>query len=272
MSEGAQEIKARQRFVWAAGNYSEVAKVLEPASFDVVSATGTGPGTRLLDVGAGTGNLSVAAARAGATVLASDLTPELMEIGRARTESEGLNVEWRTADAENLPFEDSSFDVVGSVFGAIFAPRADLALGEMMRVVKPGGLVALTAWDKDSYTGATLALSARFGPPAPEGVDTPGSWGDAAVAKARFEAHAAEVEVREGSVLWDFESPEAAWAFMEENVPPMVVAKMMMPPERFEEMKQAYGDVLERFNRGTGGRVTIDSDYLLVLARKASGT
>ncbi len=97
----------------------------------------------------------------------------------------------------------------------MFAPRADVAAGEMLRVAKPGGLVALTAWDKDGYTGATLALSSRFAPPPPEGVDLPLEWGDVDIARARFEAHGAEVEVRRGMVEWDFEPRQAARSFME---------------------------------------------------------
>ncbi|MDQ3765962.1 MAG: class I SAM-dependent methyltransferase, partial [Actinomycetota bacterium] len=194
MSEAAQEIKDRQRQVWALGNYSEVANFLAPASVALADACGIGPGTKVLDVGAGTGNLALEAARRGATVVASDLTPELIEIGRERTTQEGLAIEWAIADAEDLQFEEDRFDVVTSVFGAMFAPRASKVAEEMLRVTRPGGLVGFTSWAGDGFTGQTFKLSVEYGPPTPAGLDNAGSWGDEEFARARFEEHGAEVE------------------------------------------------------------------------------
>lgn len=268
MDDPGQRVLERQRMVWSLGDYAKVAEILRPASVAVVDACGVGEGTRVLDVGAGTGNLAIEAARRGADVVATDLTPALIEIGRRRSHDEGFEIEWREADAQNLGFQDGSFDVVASVFGAMFAPDADAAVREMLRVTKPRGIVAFTAWASDGYTGRSLAITSGYLPPPPEGVDTAGSWGDEDVARSRFERHADTVEVRRGVVTWDFASADEARSFLETNAPPFVAAKSILPPERFDEMTRELEDLRDRFNKATDGRITIDSEYLLVLARR----
>jgi len=247
------------------GDYSVVAKVLEPASVALLDACAVTTGTKLLDVGTGSGNLAIEAARRGAAVTGSDLTPELLRRAQERAEAEGLSIDWREADAENLPFEDGTFDVVTSVFGAIFAPRAANAAAEMMRVTRHGGIVGMTAWAKDGYNGATFALSSRFMPPPPEGVDTPVSWGDEASARARFEAAGAEVEIRRASVVWPATKEHSD--LLKNNAPNMVAAKTFLPPETFDEMMRGLEAIQADYSHGTD---QIASDYLLILARKRS--
>lgn len=270
MSDVAQEIRDRQKAVWALGDYSTIAGMLEPASHALLDSCAVGPNTRLLDVGTGSGNLALEAARRGASVVGSDLTPHLLEIAKNRAAAEKLAIEWREADAENLPFEDGTFDVVTSVFGAMFAPRAQAAAAEMLRVTKPGGLVGFTAWHKDGYTGKTFELGSKYQPPAPEGIDVPWVWGDEDVARRRFEAAGAEVHIRESAVIWEFDSMEDYRKQMEEAAPPMVAAKMAMPPETFEELKKDFDELDDRFNRSESGGVEIESTYLEILARKPS--
>src|SRR5688500_8050177 len=118
MDDNAQQVLERQKMLWSLGDYSRIAWILLPAAKRLIAATGVSSGKRVLDVGAGTGNLALEAARAGAEVVASDLTPQMVEIGAARTREEGLQIEWTEAPAESLPFEDASFDVVASCFGA----------------------------------------------------------------------------------------------------------------------------------------------------------
>lgn len=262
------EVKERMKFVWAQGNYPEVAKMLTPAAEALVEACGVGPGMRVLDVAAGNGNVAIAAARRGASVVASDLTPELVEKGRARSEAEGLSIEWREADAEDLPFGDDEFDVVTSAFGAMFAPRAAHTAGELLRVTKPGGKVGFTSWSKDGHTGQTLAIASKYMPPPPEGVDGPLSWGDEDTARARFEPRASAVEVTRGVVPWRYDSIDEWEEWGETNVPPIVVAKQLLPPETFAELRAENKAVSERSNMATDGTVAVDSEYLLVVATK----
>lgn len=267
-TEPAQQIKDNHRKMWALGDYSQVAGFLQPASDALADACGIGAETTVLDVGSGTGNLALTAARRGATVVATDLTPQLLELAKGRSTEESLELEWHEADAENLPFEDGRFDVVTSVFGAMFAPHASKVAEEMLRVTKPGGVVGFTAWANDGYTGKNLELTSSYGPPAPPGIDTVGSWGDESVARKRFEDAGAEVDVTYGNVVWDFDSLPAAREFNETNVPPMVAAKMRMDPEKYEEMVAKQRELQETFNRGENGRVTIDAKFLVIVARK----
>ena len=148
------ELKARHRAMWASGDYpSMVETFLLPLGPRLVEACAIEPGARVLDVAAGTGNASLEAARSGAHVTASDLTPELLDAGRARAEAAGAELEWVEADAERLPFEDESFDVVISAIGVMFAPHHQLAADELVRVCKPGGTIGLLSWTPEGMIG-----------------------------------------------------------------------------------------------------------------------
>ena len=262
------ELKDRARFVWAQGDYPEVATHIESAAVALVDACEVGPDVSLLDVGAGTGNVAIAAAKRGARVIASDLTPELIEEGKKRTANEGLDIEWREADAEELPFEDNSFDIVTSCFGAMFAPRADRTASELVRVTKPGGKVGFAAWSLEGFQGQVFKVASSFMPPQPEGVDSPLSWGDEATARERFEKYASSVEITQGTVQWNFDSVEEWEHWGETKVPPIVVAKQLLPEDAFAQMRKESVAVAERFNRADDGSMELDSEYLLIVATK----
>lgn len=268
MSDAAEKATQLQRVIWALGDYSVIATILEPASETLLDMCGVARGTRVLDVGTGTGNLALGAARRGASVIGSDLTPQLLDIAKQRAEEEEVSVEWREADVQGLGFEDDSFDVVTSVFGAMFAPRAAQAAREMVRVAKPGGVVGFTSWTQDGYQGEVFAHAAKFMPPQPEGVDRAISWGDEQTARERFESTGAEVEIRREFVTWRFPSSEIDMDLMVNNAPPLVAAKQALLPEVFEEMLTGYECIRNSYNKATDGSVEIDSPYLLILARK----
>jgi ubiquinone/menaquinone biosynthesis C-methylase UbiE len=143
LSEPLDKLKEGMRWMWSLGDYPRLAKVLEPHAEALARACRIRPGATVLDVAAGNGNFAVAAARRGAIVTASDLTPRMVELGRTRSAAGGWHIEWAEADAEQLPFGDASYDLVASVFGAMFAPRPHLVASQLFRVVKPGGLVAM---------------------------------------------------------------------------------------------------------------------------------
>src|SRR5919205_3183820 len=147
MDEAAvDQMKQRSAEVWGLGDYSRIADLILPVSRALVDACAISAGQEILDVAAGTGNLTVVAGEEGASVVASDFAPAQVELGKARTAAEGLDVEWVVADAEELPFEDDRFDCVASVFGAMFAPKPERVARELFRVVKPGGTVGLAVW------------------------------------------------------------------------------------------------------------------------------
>lgn len=171
-------LKAKHRAMWASGDYpSMVETFLLPLGPRLVEAAGIGPGMRVLDVGAGTGNASLPAAQEGADVVASDLTPALLEAGRARAARLGVELEWVEADAEALPFADASFDVVISSIGCMFAPHHQLVADEIVRVCRPGGTLGLLSWTPEGMIGALLKTIGPFAPPPPAGATPPPRWG-----------------------------------------------------------------------------------------------
>src|SRR3954452_1702957 len=164
------ELKARHRAIWASGDYPSMVETwLLPLGPRLVSACDIGPGTLVLDVAAGTGNASLPAAERGAHVIASDLTPELLAAGRNRAEAAGVELGWVEADAEHLPFDDASFDVVMSAIGVMFAPHHQDAADELVRVCRPGGKLGLLSWTPEGTIGSLFRTMGPFAPAPPPG-------------------------------------------------------------------------------------------------------
>ena len=172
------ELKARHRKMWASGDYpSMVETFLLPLGPTLVEACGITAGMRVLDVAAGTGNASIPAAKTGAEVTASDLTPELFEAGRRRARAEGVELEWIEGDAENLPFDDESYDIVMSSIGAMFAPHHQEVADELVRVCRPGGTIGMLNWTPEGMIGALFRTMGPFAPPPPPGAQPAPLWG-----------------------------------------------------------------------------------------------
>ncbi len=165
--------------MWASGDYPSVAaEIIPDLGAVLVEACGIGPGHRVLDVAAGSGNAAIPAALAGAAVVACDLTPELFASGRERAVQHGVEVEWREADAEALPFADGEFDVVLSCVGVMFAPHHQAAADEMARVCRPGGTIGLINWTPEGFVGQMFAAMKPYAPPPPPGAQPPPLWGN----------------------------------------------------------------------------------------------
>jgi len=178
-SDEDRALKAKHRAVWASGDYPELASdLIWSLGPRVVEATGIRPGDRVLDIAAGSGNAAIAAALKGARVIASDLTPELFEAGRRLATEAGVELEWRTADAEYLPFDEGSFDAVISTVGVMFAPHHELAADEVIRATRSGGRIGLINWTPSGFIGRVFATMKPFNAPLPPGAQPAPLWGD----------------------------------------------------------------------------------------------
>jgi ubiquinone/menaquinone biosynthesis C-methylase UbiE len=263
-----QPIKDVQKLMWSLGDYREVARQSEPAAVALVEACGIEPGMEVLEVAAGTGNLALAAAQRGARVVASDLTPRMVELGRQRSAAEGLDIEWREADAEDLPFDDGRFDVAASTFGAMFAPRPQVAAAELFRVVRSGGTVGMANWTPKGYFGRLLAIALSYGPPPPAGIPSPLAWGEPEVVRERLGELARSVELQPRMAPIRFDSKQAAREFQERYNGPLIALRNSLPSERYAALMTDLDELVDQFNRATDGTVAIDVEYLLVVATK----
>jgi SAM-dependent methyltransferase len=260
------DYKGHVRDTWELGDYSVIAESTFPAAQALLDACAISAGQEVLDVAAGTGNLALLAAREGAAVVASDLTPGMVERGSARTSGEGYEVEWVVADVEQLPFEDGRFDCCASVFGAMFAPRPEVAAAEMFRVVRPGGTVGLASWTPDGFQGKVFASGSKH-VPMPEGVPVPALWGDEDVARERLSGLASSITVERHMVRHEYESPEG-WFEFSRNAGPTQARVKSLSSESRHEMKQELLALIDEYNQMDDGSVVLDAEYLVVVARK----
>lgn len=185
MPPGFAEMKRKMKAAWMAGDFGQIARHNERRGEEFVARLGLRPGMKVLDVACGTGNQSIPAARAGAEVTGVDIAANSLEQARKRAEAEGLKIRFMEGDAEQLPCEAAEFDVVCSMFGAMFAPRPQLVASELVRVCKPGGLVAMANWTPGGFVGRMFKINSKHAPP-PPGVPAPTLWGDEAVVRQRF--------------------------------------------------------------------------------------
>ncbi len=267
------ELKARHRAMWASGDYpSMVETFLLPLGPRLVEACEIGPGVRVLDVAAGTGNAAIPAAAAGATVVASDLTPELFDAGRARAEAEGVKLEWAEADAEELPFEDASFDTVISSIGVMFAPHHQAAADELVRVCRPGGTIGLLSWTPEGMIGGLFRTIGPFAPTPPPGAQPPPLWGGEEHLGDLF-GDRVEFERLERDVLevTAFDRPtDYAEHFKQRYGPTIAAQANARRNEREAEFEQALDSYYEEQNLGSAEDARFEMEYLLAVGRKRS--
>lgn len=219
----ADPVKELHRRMWALGDYARIAELISDLGRELVAAAGVGPGQRVLDVGAGTGNATLPAARTGAEVTAADLTPELLAVGERAARAEGLAVRWVEADAEHLPFDDGEFDVVLSCIGAMFAPDHAAAARELLRVCRPGGTLVMANWTPGGAVGHFFQVLARYGAPQPEATPTPTAWGEPAYATGLLGAGCARLQTAVRTVTARFDgSPEQLIALYQGHFAPVI--------------------------------------------------
>lgn len=264
-------IKQQARATWAAGDFDSVVQFIWEAGGVAAEAAGCGPGDRVLDIAAGSGNAAIQAAMRGADVVASDLTPELFGPGRRRAADNGVELEWVEADAEDLPFEDASFDVALSTFGIMFAPRQSVAAAELARVVKPGGRIALCAWRPAGYVADMFQTIARFMTPPPPVEAPPTRWGTEEGAHELLD-DAFEIRCEERVLAQTYAGPvDDMTDYFVARFGPMVMARRVLEPEgRWDEFLGAYRDVTYRWNEGGEDETALPATYLLVTGTRRS--
>jgi SAM-dependent methyltransferase len=269
--EADRALKAKHRAIWASGSYEVVAKeIVSPLGPILVRAAGVKPSDRVLDVAAGTGNASIPAAETGAQVVASDLTPELLEIGRRDAGERGLSLEWRVADAEALPFGDDEFDVVLSCLGVMFAPHHQAGADELVRVCRPGGTIALLSWTPEGFIGQLFATMKPYAPPPPPGAQPPPLWGNEEHVRELLGDRVSDVEVRRQTLeVRRFDVPEDFREHFRTNYGPTIAAyrNIAEDPERVASLDQALARLALQNDRGTD-RTVLGWEYLLLTARK----
>jgi SAM-dependent methyltransferase len=266
-----RDLKQRHRAMWALGDYPAVAAEIIPSLGEIlVEATGVRAGQRVLDVAAGSGNASVPAALAGAEVIASDLTPELFEAGRADAARRGVVVDWQEADAEALPYADGEFDAVLSCVGVMFAPHHEAAAAELVRVCRPGGSVGLVSWTPEGFIGQMFAAMKPFAPAPPPGAQPPPLWGDETHVRNLLGEEVTDLRTERRTVLVDrFRTPEAFRDYFASRYGPTIAVYRANAddPARTAALDEALSALARRFQDPRSG--AMEWEYLLVTARRA---
>ncbi|SFB45595.1 Methyltransferase domain-containing protein [Rhizobium sp. NFR07] len=259
-------VKTRQQGAWASGNYAVVGTTLQIVGERLCEALDLRAGQTVLDVAAGNGNATLAAARRWCRVTSTDYVPALLEQGRRRAEAEGLAVDFQVADAEALPFGDQEFDVVVSTFGVMFTPDQEKAAAEMLRVCKSGGRIGMANWTPDSFIGQLFKTIGRHVPP-PAGLQPPSLWGTPGRLEDLFEP-AADLAIEVQAFVFRYRSPEH-WVEVFRNwYGPVHKAFGALAPEKQADLERELLVLIARFNHAKDGTMVVPSEYLEVVATK----
>lgn len=261
-------LKERLRATWMSGDYGQFAKYLEPGALEFLGRLGVEPGMRVLDVACGAGQLAIPAARAGARAAGVDIAANLIEQARARAAAEGLDVRFDEGDAEALPYGDASFDLVVSLFGAMFAPRPERVAAELLRVCRPGGRIGMGNWTPQGMVGDMFRTIGRYVPPPP--MPAPVLWGDEATVRERFGAGVAELRLtrREYDFQYPF-SPEAVLELFRTNYGPTNRAFAALDEAGRAGLSADLIALWRASNRATDGTTRYTAEYLEVVAVRA---
>ncbi len=260
-----EAFKTSQKAGWA--HFAPVQSLTTAPAATLAAFARIAAGQRVLDVGCGTGVVAVTAARLGARVTGVDMTPDLLEAAQANARTASVQVEFREGDAEALPFDDNSFDVVVSQFGHMFAPRPELAIASMLRVLRPDGVIAFATWPPELLVGRTFVLLGRYMPPPPPGIAPPPQWGVPAIIRERLGAAVRDIVFDTERMLVPALSPAHLREFLERTVGPFRKAVEMLEASdrgRLAELRHAMEAVIADYFAGN----LVRQDYLLTRAVK----
>ena len=268
MTTEMETLKNRLRATWIAGDFGEIAQTYSAGVPDFINEIGIKAGDKVLDVACGTGNQSVPVARSGADVTGIDIAPNLIDQAKANAEKAGLKIKFEVGDAENLPYEEASFDAVITMFGAMFAPRPEIIASELTRVTRPGGVIAMGNWTPEGFIGQMFKLTGKHVPP-PAGMPSPILWGTDDAVRERFLDKVSDLKLIRRNI--DFVAPFG-------------------PAEMVEHFRKYYGPTQKAFeaagenapalrkdledhwtanNKATDGTTLVSSEYMIVKATRA---
>lgn len=267
MSADVAGVKQGQRMMWAQGDYPTMSKPIAPVGELLVELVGAEPGEKLLDVATGTGNVAIPAALRGITVTGLDITPELLQIASARASEEGVELTLIEGDAEELPFEDASFDRVTSSFGVMFAPRHHRAAAELVRVTRPGARIAISAWTPAGLNGKMFATMGSYLPAPPPGAEPSVMWGLEDHVRELFADSGARLSFERRTVSFTAETIEEWVSNGERTLGPLVVAKALLEPQgTYEQLRAELIGLYSQANEAENGTFAAQAEYLVTLA------
>ncbi len=262
-------LKAKMKATWESGNWDYFSRFMEQSSQEFLDRINPPTGIRMLDVACGSGGLCLMAARKGLRVTGTDIAENNIAAARGRAKMEGLTIRFDQGDAESLIYRNESFDLVTSIFGAMFAPRPEIVANELVRVCRPGGRIAMGNWTPQGFIGQMFKLVSSSVPPT--GAPSPVLWGTEDAVRERLGDRVTDLQMRRVTYQFDYEfSPEEVTEFFRENFGPLNRAHANLPAEKWETLRQAFTDLWASANQsGRADRTTVDGEYLHVEAIRA---
>jgi ubiquinone/menaquinone biosynthesis C-methylase UbiE len=259
-----EALKTRQHGAWSSGDYAVVGTTLQIVGEELCEALDLRGGQRVLDVAAGNGNATLAAARRWCNVVSTDYVGALLERGRMRANADGLSVEFREADAEALPFDDASFDAVLSTYGVMFTPNQDRAAAELIRVCKHGGKIGLANWTPDGFIGQLFKTLGKHLPP-PAGARSPALWGTEARIKEMFGPSASHIRAERRNFVFRYRSPEHFVEIFKTYYGPVLKAFAALDATKQDALKQDMLALIKSMNRSGDSTMVVPSEYLEII-------
>jgi ubiquinone/menaquinone biosynthesis C-methylase UbiE len=263
------QLKSNLKSIWMAGDFGQIANYAVHAGVEFIQRTNIKPDARVLDVACGTGNVSIPAAKAGANVTGIDIAPNLLEQARKRAAAEGVKIRFDEGDAEDLPYAEGEFDIVVTMFGAMFAPRPERTAAELLRVCKPGGLIAMANWTPEGFVGQSFQLTAKLAPP-PPGVPPSILWGDEAIVRQRFAQGISDLKMTRYNVSFSYPfEPKEVVALFRKYFGPTQMTFARLDKASQEQLAVEMEKQWTEHNQATDGSTRVNAEYLDVRATRA---
>jgi SAM-dependent methyltransferase len=262
-------LKARAKTTWMAGHYARIAEITAPAANEFIARRHLQPGVRLLDVACGSGNLCIPAAKAGAAVTGVDIAPNLLDEARSRAAREPVDIAFDEGDAEQLPYQDGTFDIIVSMFGVMFAPRPKVVARELARVCRPGGQIVMANWTPSGFIGDLFRMTGKHGDP-PAGVPSPLQWGDEAAVRERLDGHVTDIRSTRltATLVFPFSVADTI-EFYRVNYGPTLSAFAALSDTGQAALRRDLESLYGQHNVATDGTTNIAAEYLEVVAARS---